>query len=737
MPNSFIKKTRLYKNYFLLIILFFFSSIHTYAQLCEGSLGDAIASIDFGSGSTTGDALDAGITAFTYSNSGELDEGEYTIANSTSGLKGDAWHVTTDHTGDANGYMMVINSAVLADEGVFYTKTVSGLCGYTTYEFSAWLMNVMNPSAGTDEYHPDVTFRISDTSGTILGSYNTGDIAQTTTGTWVQYGFYFTLDNETEVVITMLNDAPSAHPGNDIVLDDITFRPCGPTIINSIENEASTNIIVCQDETVSYNFQTEISSGYSDPQYQWQVSDDYGITWNDISGATTSDYNFTDTSIPGDFLYRVSVANGANINSVSCRISSDDYYVQVLEKPEALIGETEQYFCTTQNPTLATIEVSATAIWYDALIGGNILDITTSLVDGTTYYAAQETSNGCESDDRLAVLVHIVAPSLVVNNVSTEICDTSNDAEETINLITYETDITTCSDCFYSYFTSQTDAENYVEANQITTPTYYNFDGSVPTIYVRVDSNDKCYQIATITLSLVASPTIDLADTIGVCEGETAVTIDAGSGFDSYLWSTGETTQTITVNAENIGDYSVTVTEDHTTYICSSTKEFEVISSNIAVVATIDVKDWTDDDNTIQIYLSDSSLGDYEYSLDNSTYQDSAIFSELTPGAYTVYINDKNGCGVTGVEVYLLTYPKFFTPNNDGYNDTWSIEYSDTEPTMTTKIFDRYGKFLKILDATSSWDGTYNGRNMPASDYWFMVTRANGKNYTGHFSLKR
>jgi gliding motility-associated-like protein len=85
----------------------------------------------------------------------------------------------------------------------------------------------------------------------------------------------------------------------------------------------------------------------------------------------------------------------------------------------------------------------------------------------------------------------------------------------------------------------------------------------------------------------------------------------------------------------------------------------------------------------------------------------------------------------------LLTYPKFFTPNGDGYNDTWKIKFSDFEVGQTVKIFDRYGKFIKELTQNTSWDGTLNGHELPSTDYWFVVSETNGKEYRGNFSLKR
>jgi gliding motility-associated-like protein len=84
-----------------------------------------------------------------------------------------------------------------------------------------------------------------------------------------------------------------------------------------------------------------------------------------------------------------------------------------------------------------------------------------------------------------------------------------------------------------------------------------------------------------------------------------------------------------------------------------------------------------------------------------------------------------------------LSYPKFFTPNGDNYNDTWKIKFSDFEIGLSIQLFDRYGKFIKELTQNNSWDGMLNGHELPATDYWFVVTRSNGKEYRGHFSLKR
>jgi gliding motility-associated-like protein len=251
-------------------------------------------------------------------------------------------------------------------------------------------------------------------------------------------------------------------------------------------------------------------------------------------------------------------------------------------------------------------------------------------------------------------------------------------------------------------------------------------------IYVRINSNTPCYAIVELKLTLLSKPKITIPDVVPICENNT-ISIDAGSGFDSYLWSNGATTSSIIV--ANPGNYFVTVTNNYSTISCSSTKTFEVRKSNIATITSIDTQDWTDNQNTISIFVT--GAGDFEYAIDGIHFQDSNQFSNLISGQYTVSVRDKNGCGTATDEVYLLMYPKFFTPNGDGFNDTWKIKFSDIEVGLTVKIFDRYGKFITELQNNIGWNATVNGHELPATDYWFVVTRANGKEYRGHFSLKR
>ena len=116
------------------------------------------------------------------------------------------------------------------------------------------------------------------------------------------------------------------------------------------------------------------------------------------------------------------------------------------------------------------------------------------------------------------------------------------------------------------------------------------------------------------------------------------------------------------------------------------------------------------------------------------------MFTNVKAGFHTVYVYDKNDCGIVSKPVSVLGFPKYFTPNNDGYNDTWKPFGVNAQFNSDIKIiiFDRFGKLLKTINPLEpGWNGTFNGSYLPNDDYWFRVVFQDGKEYRGHFALKR
>ena len=405
-----------------------------------------------------------------------------------------------------------------------------------------------------------------------------------------------------------------------------------------------------------------------------------------------------------------------------------------IQNTPAPTGNSNQSFCSTENATLNNIIIAGTdIIWYNSLTGNTVLPSSTLLQNGVTYYASQ-TINGCESTTRLAVSIQLIN-TLNANNYSETLCDDLNNGIETVNLSNYNSFLISSIGNTFKYYYSLNGAQNQLTSDEVQNNSNYNLSLGNNLFFVRIESPNTCFQIVTLNLTLVSKPFVNINDVMPICEGS-SITVDAGFGYANYNWSTNETSSSIIISQP--GNYSITVSENHGALVCSTTKNFTVINSNIGTISEIITSDWTQNENTISVLLSSNSDGSYEYSLNGIDYQDNNTFYGLENGEYTVFIRDKNGCGVSSEDVYLLMYPKYFTPNGDGYNDYWRIKFSENEPNLMVTIFDRYGKLMTQFDSSSiGWNGTYQDNLMPSTDYWFVVKRENGKEFKGHFSLKR
>jgi gliding motility-associated-like protein len=283
-----------------------------------------------------------------------------------------------------------------------------------------------------------------------------------------------------------------------------------------------------------------------------------------------------------------------------------------------------------------------------------------------------------------------------------------------------------------SYHATAEDAENGVNA----IPTLHTNISNPETLYARLVHNHitLCHDVVSFDLRVSEYPVLKLKQDYILCIDENRKTLYADPGYSSYQWSTGETTSSITVKES--GNYWVKVGNQYDGIVCETTADITVALSGPPESWSVDTDDWTDNDNSISI--SATGPGNYEYSLDNENYQDSPFFDHLKTGVYTLYIRDKNGCGMVTEEIVLLNYPKFFTPNGDGINEKWHLEYSWFEPEALIYVYDRYGKLIiSFTPKNPGWDGTYNGRQLPSTDYWFVVERKDGRVHKGHFSMIR
>ena len=307
----------------LLIFLLFGISILSKAQLCNNNLGDPVVNITFGS---RGGPLPSGATAYDYVGNCPK-KGQYTIANLIFGCGDHTWMtIAGDHTGDFNGKYMLVNAE--STPGIVHADTARGLCGNTTYQYSAWICNVMQSfSCEGKALLPNLTFTVKTFSGVVLATSNTGDIPILGEKLWKQFGLSFKLPaSENSVILTIVTD-PKYGCGNAFAIDDIIFQPCGPTIVATIDGKTSP-VNVCADYTNPFILNASYTAGFSDPVVQWQSSLDTGKIWKDIPGATSTMYVISRRGL-GVVLYRMAVAERSNIGSMNCRIISNVIYTSV------------------------------------------------------------------------------------------------------------------------------------------------------------------------------------------------------------------------------------------------------------------------------------------------------------------------------------------------------------------------------------------------------------------------
>jgi len=312
------------------------------------------------------------------------------------------------------------------------------------------------------------------------------------------------------------------------------------------------------------------------------------------------------------------------------------------------------------------------------------------------------------------------------------------------------------------YFASQNDAD----LDQFELPNFYENTVNPQVIFARVDNNTQiidntgtlvdssvCYETAPLILKVNPLPYIDIDDEYVMCVntngtevlGPLEITTGLSDSDYTFIWR--DDSGTIVETASSYvptegGIYTLEVSDALLATQCAAPIEvFTVIESEPpTVTAVVTTQAFA---NTHIIEATATGIGDYEYNIDQGPWQDTGTFVGVNSGERVVNVRDLNGCGVGFAVVYVIDFPKYFTPNGDGYHDTWNIIGISNQLNAKIQIFDRYGKLLKeIRPSGDGWDGTYNGASLPSSDYWFVLSY--NEPVTGaptllnaHFSLKR
>ncbi|MGZ3756637.1 MAG: PKD domain-containing protein [Mucilaginibacter sp.] len=617
------------------------------------SLGDPIVNITFGSGSSTrAGALsaDSGSTTYTYSATGFPNDNSYTIANTTAGMF-NGWWTTTDHTGNANGYMMIVNGSYTP--GIFYTRTVAGLCGSTTYQFAAWIKNLLNYSG----ILPNVTFSIETKNGTVLGSGNTGDIA--TGNAWIQYPFMFTTPANTDtIVIKMTNNAPGGI-GNDIAIDDITFRPYGAQITAVFDASTAQSFCAGTTQTLTINATTTLPAGYVQ-KVQLLVN---GI-WADQSAASTaSSVTVAAPTVAGTYYYRFVTGQVSTISSSECVVASNQLTVTVNATPTAVfsVQDTTCFGSTTVFTDQSTSNNGTIIGW-----AWDFGDGSTSTVQNPSHVYAKTgvytvsmiatNSNGCVSSPVTKV---IFINSLPLGSFSYSRPDCVS------NAITFTDASTIASGVIASWLWTYGDGTTETRANNVPFQHTYTATGTY-LVNLVVSTKGGCSASITQSITISPLPVVNFG-TPAVCLADASAsftdsTTIADNSKLTYLWNFGDANATIanpnTSSLQNpshkyskASDYTVTLTVTSSAG-CAVTKSKNFKVNGSIPTAAFNVLNSTTLCSNREVFFTNQSTVDFG----NITKIE--MFYDYGNNPTVVEIDNAPYAG----KLYRHTYPEFHTP---------------------------------------------------------------------------
>ncbi|WP_294275883.1 gliding motility-associated C-terminal domain-containing protein [uncultured Chryseobacterium sp.] len=363
---------------------------------------------------------------------------------------------------------------------------------------------------------------------------------------------------------------------------------------------------------------------------------------------------------------------------------------------------------TAVTPQIVTNSGNFTVRYYlsqaDATAGNNnTLPVNWTFTGNTTVYVRADSSNNCPPAFGQISFSIGNKVSLLTNTVTTDVCDNDLNGSENINLNDYKNLITAnpaATLTFYSTLANAQTGTNAIPALQVIT--------TASTFYVRITSPSECPNTASITISLkTPKKSTKLRDMV-VCTNEQAM-LDAGTGFTSYAWSTGATTQTITVGA---GSYYVDLGFNG----CVYRQQVTVTTAQAPAITRIDVSGFN-----ATVYVS-GGTPPYRYSLNGIDYQTSNVLTGLSRGLHTVYVLGSDGCSPVSKEFLVLNLVNAITPNGDGINDV--LNYSDLriKQSVSIEVLDRYGSpVYKSSDRNYVWDGKSGGRPLSTGTYWYIL----------------
>ena len=549
----------------------------------------------------------------------------------------------------------------------------------------------------------------------------TGGGSQTASGTIIKLNIL----TETGAVVTVNGVVPVATNGPFPVSGNTNWVTYG------IEGVTG-NLTIVSDKAVTAGINGGFStSGYGGyfagfstiPLISKQIGECIpGITLEVDSGFLTYQWNLNGVAIPGATSNIIVPTVGGNytcsITAGTCApVTTPIYKVFTCLKNTvttavacAPVPITPAFTSSTQTILNSTVHIVTAP-----LHGTASIDAVTGIITytpaagyiGTDVLVYAFCGNAPEFIDCEQVTVNFSVPTYPVVNDATlvECFIPTNPATAEFDLTT--ANVTTTTGTTKKYYPSLQDAIN--NTNEILN--FVNYTAPSSEVFVKVSNSGGCFKIAKITLVVTPPKYSTVLKDKYICF-ENRTTLDAGPGFQAYLWSTGATTQTI--SGVGIGEYSVILTTEG----CPTLQKVKVLKYADPVISNVDISN-----NTVTLSVVGGNPP-YQYSIDNVIWQTSNVFTNLPRGQNTFYVKDANDCEPVSVEVTVPNLINAITPNGDSVNDFVDYSALAYKDNLIFTIFDRYGNKVYTADKNNGfrWDGKFNDRKVYTGTYWYSIT---------------
>lgn len=474
------------------------------------------------------------------------------------------------------------------------------------------------------------------------------------------------------------------------------------------------NIVICTNPAV-FNFST-LSAQIINGNPNFVVN--YYNTTNDAIAGTNPILTPITVNVANTYHYAISYSDPTNPtnNLNKCKQYGTINFTQgaIVVNNATITG------CSNNNSGVATYDLT-TANVFPGPPGTNTfqyyptmadLNANTNQITNPTMYTAAAgqvfvkvtTAEGCTGS---SIITLAFFPSIVQTPVTLTSCFIeANPTTGQFDLTS--ANVSTTPGITKDYYISNQDAVN--QTNPILN--FVNYISTTSEVFVRITSPNGCWNIVKITL-IVTPPVYStvLKDKIICVEQRT--TLDAGPGFDSYIWSNGEITQVI--SDITVGSYYVDLEKNG----CLTRQNVKVLASPIPVITNIEISN-----NTATLTVN-GGVPPYQYSVDGTNYQNSNVFSNLPRGENTFYVKDSYECVPVIMDITVPNLVNAITPNNDGINDFVDYSALAYKKNLVFTIYDRYGNKIHVADKNNlyRWDGTMNGgKKVVTGTYWYSIT---------------